>query len=156
MKRLLLAVGASMFIAPALAHHGWSSFDQDQPQYLEGTIKSVRWSNPHAMAVIEVAADMKAPADLADREAPKQTHAIDGAAVLKKARAPSAPAGEWQLEFAPLFRMQAWGLGEAPKVGDRIEVVGYTSPNVARGRLMRIEYVFYGGKVAALRSSPAN
>lgn len=154
MKQLLLL--AAFFLPSAFAHHGWSSFEQDKPLYLQGTIKSVRWANPHAEAVIVVAPDLRLPLDLATRELPKQTQAVDGAALAKKTALPPAPSGEWQLEFAPLFRMQAWGMGEAPKVGDTIEVIGYTAPTIARGRLMRVEYVFHGGRAAALRSSPAN
>jgi hypothetical protein len=154
MKRLLLA--AMVLAAPAFAHHGWSSFEQDRPYYLQGTVKSVRWANPHAEAVIEVNADVAVPADLATRPLPKQSQNVDSAAIAAKARVPSAPAGQWQIEFAPLTRMQAWGMGTAPKVGDRIEVIGYTAPGIEGGRLMRVEYVFHEGRVAGLRSSPAN
>jgi len=154
MKRILLA--AMVLAAPAFAHHGWSSFDQDRPYYLQGTVKSVRWANPHAEAVIEVNADVAVPADLATRPLPKQSQNVDAMAIAAKARIPPAPAGQWQIEFAPLTRMQAWGMGAGPKVGDRIEVIGYTGTEVAGGRLMRVEYVFHQGRVAGLRSSPAN
>jgi Family of unknown function (DUF6152) len=154
MKRFLLV--ATLLAAPAFAHHGWSSFDQDRPYYLQGTVKSVRWANPHAEAVLEVKSDLAVPADLSARTLPKQTQNVDAAAIAAKVRVPPAPAGEWQVEFAPLTRMQAWGMGTAPKVGDRIEVIGYTGPEVAGGRLMRVEYVFHEGRVAGLRSSPAN
>ncbi len=154
MKRILLA--AMVLAAPAFAHHGWSSFEQDRPYYLQGTVKSVRWANPHAEAVIEVKADVAVPADLATRPLPKQSQNVDAAAIAAKARIPPAPAGQWQIEFAPLTRMQAWGMGAGPKVGDQIEVIGYTGPEVAGGRLMRVEYVFHQGRVAGLRSSPAN
>ena len=30
----------------ALAHHGWSGFDQDRPLYLEGSVARVRWAQP--------------------------------------------------------------------------------------------------------------
>ena len=30
----------------ALAHHGWSSFDQDRPIYLEGKVVKSVWQNP--------------------------------------------------------------------------------------------------------------
>jgi hypothetical protein len=153
---LLAAVTAAPFVAPdAQAHHGWSSFDQERPVYLSGSIKSVRWQNPHAELVLVVDAALKAPADLAGRGVPAQQQSVDGAAILKKAQVPDKPGGEWQIEFAPLFRMQAWGLGEAPKVGDRIEVVGYASPRVQGGRLVRVEYMFMNGKAYAFRSSPA-
>jgi hypothetical protein len=51
--------------------------------------------------------------------------------------------------------MQAWGLGQAPKVGDRVELVGYTRADGSK-RVLRVEYMFYNGKAYAFRSSPAN
>lgn len=153
MKHFLLAA-ACVLAAPALAHHGWSTFDQDRPYYLSGTIKSVRWTNPHAEAVIEVAADLKLPADIGARPLPKQAQDVDAAAILGKVRVPPDAGGQWALEFAPLTRMQAWGMGTGPKVGDRIEVIGYTG--AAGARVLRAEYLFFGGRSAGLRSSPAN
>lgn len=152
-RRTLLLAAAAAPLA-ALAHHGWSSFDQDKPVYLEGRVKSARWANPHAEVTIEVAAGLKLPADLAKRSLPAQSQNVDGAAVLAKTRLPEQSAGEWQIEFAPLSRMQAWGVREM-KVGDRIELVGYIAPKVGDGRLVRVEYLFFDGKVSGLRSSPA-
>lgn len=144
-----------LFAPVALAHHGWSSFDQDQPVYLSGSIKSVRWQNPHAELVLAVDGALKTPADLAARSVPAQQQNVDGPGIMKKAQAPQTPAGEWMIEFAPLVRMQAWGLGDAPKVGDRIEVIGYVAPKIQGGRLVRVEYMFMNGKAYAFRSSPA-
>jgi hypothetical protein len=153
-RRTLLLAAAAAPVA-ALAHHGWSSFDQDKPVYLEGRVKSVRWANPHAEVTIEVAAGLKLPADLAKRSLPAQSQNVDGAAVLAKTRLPEQAAGEWQIEFAPLPRMQAWGVQEM-KVGDRIGLVGYIAPKVGDGRLVRVEYLFVGNKAYGLRSSPVN
>jgi hypothetical protein len=153
-RRTLLLATLALPLA-ALGHHGWSSFDQDKPVYLEGRVKSVRWANPHAEVAIEVGADLKLPPDLTQRSLPAQSQNVDGAAVLAKTRLPEQAGGTWQVEFAPLFRMQAWGVRE-PKVGDRIGLVGYIAPKVGDGRLVRVEYLFADGKVYGLRSSPAN
>ncbi len=48
-----LTIGV-LLAAPVLAHHGWSSFDQDKPLYLSGTLTQVRWQNPHAEAMLRV------------------------------------------------------------------------------------------------------
>lgn len=56
----------------ARAHHGWSSFDPDRPIYLEGTVRKVRWQNPHAELELETPAELKLPADLAQRAVPAQ------------------------------------------------------------------------------------
>lgn len=152
-RRALLLAAAAAPVA-ALAHHGWSSFDQDKPVYLEGRIKTVRWANPHAEVVLVVDAGLKLPDDLARRSLPAQSQNVDGAAVAAKTRLPEAAAGDWTIEFAPLFRMQAWGVRE-PKAGDRIEVIGYIAPKIGGGRLVRVEYLFADGKVYGLRSSPA-
>lgn len=154
MRRRTLLAAAAMLPIAANAHHGWSSFDQDKPVYLEGRIKSVRWANPHAEVVLTVDAGLKLPADLAGRSLPAQSQGVDGAAILAKTRLPEAAGGDWSVEFAPLFRMNAWGVRE-PKVGERIEVIGYIAPKIGNGRLLRVEYLFADGKVAGLRSSPA-
>lgn len=154
-RRLFMFGSAALAATPVFAHHGWSSFNQDQPVYLEGRVKSVRWQNPHAEVVLEVAAGLALPADLAARKLPAQQHGVDAAGIIKKTQVPAAPGGDWEIEFAPLFRMQAWGLAEPLKVGDRIEVIGYTAPSIGKGRLMRVEYLIVGGKAHGLRSLPA-
>jgi len=154
MKRRTLLLAAAAAPMAALAHHGWSSFDQDRPVYLEGRVKTVRWANPHAEVVLVVDGGLALPADLARRSVPAQSQQVDGAAVLAKTRLPEAAAGEWTVEFAPLSRMRAWDVRE-PKVGDRIEVIGYIAPAIGNGRLLRVEYLFADGKAYGLRSSPA-
>jgi len=155
MKRRTLLLAAAAVPASAVAHHGWSSFDQDKPVYLAGRVKTVRWANPHAEVVIVVDSALKLPADLARRSVPAQSQSVDGAAVLAKTRLPEQAAGEWTVEFAPLFRMQAWGVRE-PKAGERIEVIGYIAPKIGDGRLLRVEYLFADGSAYGLRSSPVS
>ncbi len=152
MRRRFLLLAAGLLALPAFAHHGWSSFDQDAPAYLEGRVKSVRWQNPHAEVVLEVTGGVKAPTDLPARSVPAQQQNVDASAVLKKAQAPASAAGEWTIEFAPLSRMEAWQVAPL-KAGDRIEVVGYTL-RAKDEKLMRVEFLFVGGKAYALRSSP--
>jgi hypothetical protein len=148
-----LTIGA-LFAAPVLAHHGWSSFDQDKPLYLSGTLTQVRWQNPHAEVMLRVDAT-KLPDGIASRTVPAQQQSVDGAGILKKVQVPANAVGTWEVEFAPLSRMQAWGLSQPPKVGDRIEVIGYGLADENK-RLLRAEYLFVNGKAYAFRSSPVN
>ena len=46
-------VGLGGWGGAAWAHHGWSSFDQERPIYLEGRAADVKWRNPHAELVLE-------------------------------------------------------------------------------------------------------
>src|SRR5512137_2056806 len=85
-----------LFIASALAaplavraHHGWSSFDQGRPIWLEGKATKVAWRNPHAELSLELPADLKLPADLASRKLPAQAAGVDGPALLKAAQLPT-------------------------------------------------------------------
>jgi hypothetical protein len=112
----------------------------------------VQWSNPHAEAVIEVGVGLRLPADLAQRTTPAQSQAIDGASIVAKTRLPSAPTGDWEVEFAPLSRMEAWGVTPL-KVGDRVELIGYTGVP-GKPKLLRVEYLFVNGQAYGLRSSP--
>lgn len=80
------------FLAAALAaplgargHHGWSSFDQSRPLWLEGRVTQIAWRNPHAELKLELPAEPRLPADLATRRLPAQSATVDGAALLKAA-----------------------------------------------------------------------
>jgi hypothetical protein len=151
-RRTLLAILLVAAALPVAAHHGWSSFDLNQPVYIEGRVRSVQWSNPHTEAVVEVGGGLRLPADLAQRKTPAQSQAIDGAAIVAKTRLPPAPAGDWEVEFAPLSRMEAWGVTPL-KVGDRVELIGYTGVP-GKPKLLRVEYLFVNGQAYGLRSSP--
>ena len=107
-RHFALTIGV-LLAAPVLAHHGWSSFDQDKPLYLSGTLTEVRWQNPHAEVMLRADAT-KLPDGIASRTVPAQQQSVDGAGVLKKVQVPANAAGTWEVEFAPLSRMQTWGL----------------------------------------------
>lgn len=150
---LLAAVGMGV-LSSARAHHGWSSFDQNRPIYLEGTATEVRWRNPHAELVLELPAGLSLPGDLADRPVPAQSAAVDGKAVLSRAQLPRRQDRRWEVELAPLFRLGQWQLPEiAP--GTPLSVVGFTFKEEQGAALLRAEYLFVGGKTYGLRSSPA-
>ena len=44
----LAAVAAIAFVAPALAHHSFAMFDAGKTITLQGTVKELEWTNPHA------------------------------------------------------------------------------------------------------------
>ncbi len=151
MKRRSMLAATLLLAMPAFAHHGWSSFNQDQPLYIEGRLKSVQWRNPHAEAVLTVD-KVTLPANFAKRELPAQQQQVDGAAVLARTQAPADAAGDWEIEFAPLSRMQAWNVAPL-KAGDRVELIGYTGVP-GKPKLMRVEYLIVNGTAYGLRSSP--
>ena len=47
------ALVAALIATPALAHHGWSDYDDGKPMTLKGRIKSSSYENPHATIVLE-------------------------------------------------------------------------------------------------------
>lgn len=144
----------ALLLRPAWAHHGWSSFDQQRPIYLEGRATRVAWRNPHAEMEIEVPENLAVPADLAGRPLPAQSAPIDGAALLKAAVVPTRRDRRWQIELAPLFRMNAWKIPEI-KVGDPVAMLGFTFTGERGDAILRVEYLFLGGQTYGLRSSPA-
>ena len=113
-----------------------------------------RWQNPHAELVIEVPPGLKVPADLAQRALPAQSAPVDGPGLLAKAAVPRRADRQWELELAPLTRMEAWKVAEI-KPGARSR--RWASPSRTRRAkpVMRVEYLFVDGKVYGLRSSPA-
>jgi len=157
-RRVFLHAGAlaglSVAGSTAWAHHGWSSFDQNRPIYLEGTVVEVKWRNPHAELILELPESLTLPADLAQRPVPAQSANIDGAALLGKAVLPTRRDRRWEIELAPLFRINQWKMPEVA-VGATLSVVGFTFINEAGAALVRAEYVFMDGKAYGFRSSPA-
>jgi hypothetical protein len=157
-RRDLLTSSVALSVAgvclPVWAHHGWSSFDQDRPIYLEGKVVKSTWQNPHAELEIDVPAGLKLPADLVRRPLPAQTAPVDGKALLAKAVLPARQDKRWEIELAPLGRMQAWNVAEI-KPGTSIAVLGFTLVGEKGDAVVRAEYLFVGDKTYALRSSPA-
>lgn len=153
-RRPFIALGAAGLLPPVVyAHHGWSSFDQDKPIYLEGKVESVAWRNPHAELKLRLAADMQLPADLGKRVVPAQSASVDAARILGMARVPTRKDAVWEIELAPLTRMQAWKVAEI-KPGQAVAVVGYTHPGEQGDAVLRVEYLFADGKAYGLRSAP--
>ena len=138
----------------ARAHHGWSSFDQNRPIYLEGRVVQAAWRNPHAELVLELPEKLTLPANLAQRVLPAQSASVDGAALLARAALPRRADRRWQIELAPIFRMNQWQVPEV-KVGDSLSMLGFTFEGERGEPVLRVEYLFIGDKAYGLRSSPA-
>jgi hypothetical protein len=159
-RRELIAAGvasaAGLTLVPGAvrAHHGWSSFDQDRPLYLEGRAARVVWRNPHVELELAIAADLRLPTDLATRTVPSQTAPVDGAGLLRAARLPLRRDPRWEIELAPLTRMNAWKVPEI-KPGDALAVLGFTFTGEKGDAVLRAEYLWTAGGVYGLRSSPA-
>lgn len=152
--KISAALYAAGFYLPALAHHGWSSFDQDRPIYLEGKVVKSVWQNPHVELLIDLPAVLKLPADLLLRILPAQTAPVDGKGLLAKAVVPTRQDKRWEIELAPLGRVQAWSVAEV-KTGNSIAVLGFTFAGEKGAAILRAEYLFSAGKIYGLRSSPA-
>ncbi len=155
MKRRLFVSGLSLVAVPPLwAHHGWSSFDQDRPLWLEGRATKVQWRNPHAEFDLELAPGLTLPDDLATRALPAQSAKVDGAKLMAEARLPTRRDPVWHIELAPLTRLQAWKVPEI-RPGTELAVLGFTFKEEQGDPVLRAEYLFLGGQVYGLRSSPA-
>lgn len=138
----------------ARAHHGWSSFDLDRPIWLAGRVVESRWRNPHAELVLEVPVGLKVPVDLASRTLPAQIAAVDGKALLARAVVPVRRDRRWEIELAPLTRLQSWKV-EPIVPGTSLELLGFTFKDEKGEAVLRVEYLFVAGKVYGLRSAPA-
>ena len=152
-RRSLLAAALAAPLA-ARAHHGWSSFDQSRPIWLEGRATQVAWRNPHAELKLELPADPRLPADLAGRAVPAQSTPADGKALLAAAQLPKRRDRVWTIELAPLTRMQAWSVPEI-KAGAQVAVLGFTFTDEKGDAVLRAEYLWLDGKAYGLRSAPA-
>jgi hypothetical protein len=62
-KIVFLAAGLMLgFGGIAAAHHSNAAYDLDHPQTVEGTVKTVNWTNPHITFVVETDANNAEPA----------------------------------------------------------------------------------------------
>jgi hypothetical protein len=59
----------------------------------------------------------------------------------------------WEVELAPLTRMQAWAVPEIA-VGANVAVLGFTFKDEKGEAILRVEYLWHQGKAYSLRSSP--
>ena len=153
-RRLFVVSAAALAGLPAWAHHGWSSFDQTRPIYLEGKARKVSWRNPHAELALELPAELKLPADLARRAVPAQSAPVDGPKLLAAAQLPKRKDKVWEIELAPLTRLEAWQVAEI-KPGTNLSVLGFTFNDEKGEAVLRAEYVWVAGKAYGMRSSPA-
>jgi hypothetical protein len=153
-RHLIIGGSSALLSSRAFAHHGWSSFDQERPIYLEGKAVKVSWGNPHAEIDLQIPADLKLPLDLGKRALPPQSASVDGPRLLAAAKLPTRRDPVWEIEFAPLTRMEAWKVPEI-KVGDTIAVLGFTLVGEKGDAVLRAEYLFAGGKTYGMRSAPA-
>ncbi len=152
--RLGLVVPLGGLAGAVSAHHGWSSFDQDRPLYLEGRVVKAVWQNPHVELEIELPGALKLPPDLAQRNLPAQSSPVDGKGLLAKTVVPTRSDKRWEIELAPLTRLQAWNVAEI-KPGANLSVIGFTFAGEKGDAILRAEYLFVNGKAYGLRSSPA-
>jgi hypothetical protein len=55
LNRIGIAVAIALVaVAPALAHHGWSSYDSSKELTLDGVIKESGYEHPHGHVTLEV------------------------------------------------------------------------------------------------------
>ena len=149
---VIALTGFAFCVDTVSAHHGWSSFDETKPIYLEGTVKSVKWQNPHAEVMLEVNR-VEPPAALTRFAIPRQSAPVDAVTVLGTAKAPTRKDAVWEVEFAPITRMDAWKVAPI-KAGEKIAVVGYTFRDEKGAATLRVEFLIGNGTVTPLRSAP--
>ncbi len=49
-----LAIGVALMAGPAFAHHSFAMFEREKQVVLNGTVRELRWTNPHAWLEIDV------------------------------------------------------------------------------------------------------
>lgn len=54
MRPALLFLLALFLTLPALAHHGWGSYDADNPMTIEGVIDEIALQNPHGEMTLQL------------------------------------------------------------------------------------------------------
>ena len=75
-SRTILALTAAVISMAALAHHGWSEYDQDKALTETGVIKEYGYDNPHGFVRLDVKGKLRLvilapPARMTSRGLPK-------------------------------------------------------------------------------------
>ena len=52
MKRLVILSALAILAGPAIAHHGWGSYDAARPVTVAGPILTSKFENPHATVTV--------------------------------------------------------------------------------------------------------
>ena len=52
-KRFALLAAVTCIAGPALAHHGWNSYDAAHPVTVTGPIQTLKYENPHALITVK-------------------------------------------------------------------------------------------------------
>ena len=100
----LSAITVAAFAAPALGHHSFAMFDQQQTVTLQGTVKEFEWVNPHAWLRVTVNDE--------------------------KTGAPAL----WALELSSPSRLVTMGMrADSVKAGDAVSVTFHPMKNGSRG-----------------------
>lgn len=80
-RRFAAAVLLATLPVAALAHHGWSGYDETKPITVTGTLQDVVWGNPHGTAKITW---QKKPWDVVLAPTSRMTaRGLDAAAISK-------------------------------------------------------------------------
>ena len=74
--------------------------------------------------------------------------------LLARAAAPTRRDRRWEVELAPLTRMEAWKVAPV-KPGATVGVLGFTFKEEKGEAILRAEYLFVGAQAYGLRSGPA-
>lgn len=63
LRNALVALGLTLTLSGvAAAHHSGAAYDMEHPKIMEGTVKTVNWTNPHITFVVETDAKEGDPA----------------------------------------------------------------------------------------------
>ncbi len=129
---LLSSVALSMFVvSPAVAHHGWNSFDTRYAYFAAGTVSYVRWGNPHSEVRLRIEST-RLPPNWKDRPLPPGAVESSARATMESARSYGGEQKELRLVLAGPEWMERWGLDRPLKVGEKLEVVGFLSSSESR------------------------
>ena len=92
---LLTAWGWLLIVAPTVAHHSTAMYDTQNPVTVNGVVKKVEWTNPHAFLYIEVK----------DEKTGKTT--------------------DWEVELMSLNHLRSYGwTSKTVKIGDMVHATG--------------------------------
>lgn len=153
-RRFLLAgLPLAGTASTAFAHHGFVGFDISKTYYIEGTIKTLEWGDPHIEVDLSVPAGLAVPADIASIEVPKAEVVMTIPTRLEPLPT-SQPNEIWDLTLPSLGRAKLIGLEKAMlEPGRQLAGIGYVGCK-REEKAFRPDILLVGRRAFVMRPFP--
>lgn len=152
-RRQVACMGLLLTASGVRASHPWRPYQGAPPLYIEGTVRTLLWNDPHPHLRMVHEPGQRLPTDLQARGMLPHRDADRTARLLSHVVVPVFERA-WRVELPTLAKLLEWGV-ERPAIGETVGVVGLPGPEVQDTATMQAVVLFIDGKGYPLGSTRA-